>query len=85
MQTATDELAEKTLIFWNTSKVFYAGEGPPMTMSQAIELCNVAFGTLGPSRPLKWRFFTLQGRLIQGRSKRRKTSLIPNNVQSLFG
>lgn len=85
MLSTADELAEKTLAFWYTSKVFHSGEGPSMTMSQAIDRCNKAFEVLGPHRPLKHRLFVLQDRLIQGRGKRRKTPIEPNNVRQLFG
>lgn len=80
----SDELAQKTLAFWNISKVFHTGEGPSMTSSQAITKCNDHFEVLGPQRILKWRFYTLQDRLIRGRAKKRKTSAHPNNVRSLF-
>jgi hypothetical protein len=84
MTVVSDELAEKTLAFWNTSKLFHVGEGPPMTISQAINNCNDAFMVLGPTRPLRSRFFTLLDRMIRGRGKRRKTPQ-SDNVRKLFG
>jgi hypothetical protein len=59
MTVVSDELAEKTLSFWNTSKLFHVGEGQPMTMSQAIAKCNDTFEVLGPTRTLKWRLYAL--------------------------
>lgn len=85
MKSLAQELEEKTQAYWNTSKVFFAGVGVPMTMSEAIEQCNRTAEVLGPHRPLKYRVWLLQDKLIQGRGKRRKTSSVPNNVRYLFG
>lgn len=83
MKTVADELEQKTQEYWRVSKVFYKGVGVPMSMRDAIKFCNDAVEELGPQRSLKYRLFSFQDRLIQGRFKRRKTPKYPDNVRDL--
>lgn len=83
MESVSQELERKTQYYWGISKAFYAGVGIDLNTAQALKGCNDTLNTLNTARPLCRRTEHLQGRIIQGRGKRRKTDKAVNVITVL--
>lgn len=75
MFSTGEELAARTKFYWDLSLLWQgrSHETKPLTTSSALSVCNTNMSKLSPERPLSLRFWKLQGAIIQGRKREKKT------------